>query len=86
MGTKPGGTMNLREKSVRARVWGCAVASFALVTAAVAIVTPRNSVAMSAAVVEASADAAAGVTFKIVPADVADARISWAPLTGDGSN
>jgi len=78
--------MNLRKKSVRARVWGCAVASLALVTTAVAIVTPRDSVALSEAVVEAQADAAAGVTFKIVPADAADARISWAPLTGDGSN
>ena len=70
--------MNLREKNVRARVWSCAVASFALVTATVAIMTPRDSLAMSAAAIEAHADAAAGVTFKIVPADAARAKLSSA--------
>ena len=78
--------MNLRLKT-----WGCTVAGIALVAAAIAIVTPRDSAAVadaatSAAAIEARADAAAGVTFRIVSADAVSTMISWAPLTGDGSN
>ena len=78
--------MNLRIKTL-----GCALASIAVIAIAIAGVTPRDAaavaeVAAAAAIVEASADAAAGVTFKIVPADVTSTKVSWAPLTGDGSN
>jgi hypothetical protein len=76
---------------LRFSTWAYAVASVALVATAFAVTAPRDSVAVaqsvdSAVSVEASQDAAAGITFKIVPADVMSKAVSWTPLTGDGSN
>jgi hypothetical protein len=76
---------------LRFNVWTYAVASVALVATVFAVATPRDSSAVaqsvaSAVSVEALQDAAAGITFKIVPADVTSKIVAWAPLTGDGSN
>jgi hypothetical protein len=71
--------------------WTYAVASVALVATVFAVTAPRDSSAVIpsvglAASVAARQDAAAGITFKIVPADVMSKTVSWTPLTGDGSN
>jgi hypothetical protein len=68
--------------------WTCAVASVALVATLFAVTAPWDSstVAERVGSVEARPDAAAGITFKIVSADVMSKTVAWAPLTGDGSN
>ena len=71
--------------------WTCAVASVALVATLFAVTAPWDSSTVaepagSAAPVEARPDAAAGITFTIVSADVMSKTVAWAPLTGDGSN
>lgn len=92
MGTKRGGTMNLRLQTLSIKTWsfetwGCALACVALIATGLTMM-PHDSaeVALSATIIEARADAAAGVTFKIVSADAASTKLSWTPLTGDGSN
>src|SRR5262245_41358689 len=72
-------------------VWTYVVAGLALVAIAFAITAPPHSSAVAqlvepAAVVEARADAAAGVAFKIVTMAVMSRTAFSAPLTGDGSN
>jgi hypothetical protein len=75
---------------MRSNVSTFAISGIALVGALLAFTDRHQSAGiaqtMEVASVEAVADAAAGVTFKIVPADVHGAMVSWAPLTGDGSN
>ncbi|MBV8836523.1 MAG: hypothetical protein JO141_05080 [Bradyrhizobium sp.] len=68
--------------------WSAAAASFALVAIVFTATTPRKAVAVAEpiATVTAVEDAAAGVTFKIVTVDAMSPHVTWAPLTGDGSN
>src|SRR5438270_451878 len=63
----------------------------ALAATVFAITAPRDSSAVGQPVglvasIEAAQDAAAGITFKIVPADAMSKTVAWTPLTGDGSN
>jgi len=68
--------------------WIYAAASVALVAVVLVATAPRDSAAIAepAGVTAAVEAAAAAITFKIVPTDVMRKNLSWAPLTGDGSN
>ena len=68
--------------------WIYAAASVALVSIVFVATAPRNSAAIAdpVAVTAPIEEAAAGITFRIVPAEALSKNLSWAPLTGDGSN
>jgi hypothetical protein len=68
--------------------WTCAAASIVLVAVAFVVTAPRDlaAVAEPAGAIAPIEEAAAGITFKIMPADVMSRNLSWAPRTGDGSN
>ena len=83
--------MDLRFDSWATAVTGtltAAAVSFTIVAIAFTATTPRKAAAIPEpiAAVTAVEDAAAGVTFKIVTVDAMSPHVTWAPLTGDGSN
>jgi hypothetical protein len=79
--------MDLRFNSLET-TWTYVAACFALVAIVYTASMPRHSAAVAEPINEATsvAEAAAGITFKIVPSEATGKRVSWAPLTGDGSN
>jgi len=80
--------MDLRFNSWES-TWTCAAASAALVAIVFTATMPRQSAAVISTPTTVE-EAAAGITFKIAPADATgrhvSQQVSWAPLTGDGSN
>ena len=73
--------MNLRFDS-----WTYAAASVALVAGLFAVTAPRDSAAVAESVPVSLEEAAAGVTFRIMPTEATAKSVAWSPLTGDGSN
>jgi len=87
MSNTGGGIMDLRFNSLET-TWTYVAACVALVGIVFTATVPRQSAAVAEPISEAVsvAEAAAGITFKIVPTEATGQQVSWAPLTGDGSN